>query len=103
MKKKLNVDAIANELKGGSAFFPGYRKAGSDIGDEETTPIQKDEPPSRQNASIPANQHAVFPDFQHASKPASQISSKPANRRSVKPSEKVTYRFHPEGKYAIED
>jgi hypothetical protein len=28
MKKKLNVDVIQNELRGGSAFFPGYK--GSD-------------------------------------------------------------------------
>src|SRR4051794_1123788 len=25
MKKKLNVDAIMNELRGNSAFFPGYK------------------------------------------------------------------------------
>jgi hypothetical protein len=28
MKKRLNVDAIANELRGGSAFFPDYQTGG---------------------------------------------------------------------------
>ncbi len=28
MKKKLNIEAITNELSGGSAFFPGYRREG---------------------------------------------------------------------------
>jgi hypothetical protein len=31
MKKQLNVDAIANELSGGSAFFPSYKGNGSPI------------------------------------------------------------------------
>jgi hypothetical protein len=26
MKKRLNINGIANELQGGSAFFPGYEK-----------------------------------------------------------------------------
>jgi hypothetical protein len=29
MRKTLNTEAITNELAGGSAFFPGYRKEGS--------------------------------------------------------------------------
>jgi hypothetical protein len=29
MKKKLNVDSIQSELRGGSAFFPGYKSADS--------------------------------------------------------------------------
>jgi hypothetical protein len=29
MKKKLNVDHIQSELRGGSAFFPGYKKSDS--------------------------------------------------------------------------
>jgi hypothetical protein len=39
MKKKLNVDSIQSELRGGSAFFPGYKGADS------PTP-----PPSKPNA-----------------------------------------------------
>ena len=29
MKKRLNIDTIGNELRGGSAFFPGYKPGGS--------------------------------------------------------------------------
>ena len=43
MTKKLNIDAIQSELRGGSAFFPGYK------GDDSPTPptesnIQSDSP-----------------------------------------------------------
>jgi hypothetical protein len=30
MKKQLNVDLIQSELRGGSAFFPGYKASGSE-------------------------------------------------------------------------
>src|SRR5690349_18446632 len=30
MKKQLNVDLVQNELRGGSAFFPGYQGSGSE-------------------------------------------------------------------------
>jgi hypothetical protein len=36
MKKKLNVDSIQSELRGGSAFFPGYKSAES-----PTPPLEK--------------------------------------------------------------
>jgi len=35
MKKKLNTELIANELKGGSAFFPDYQN-------KELSPLQED-------------------------------------------------------------
>jgi hypothetical protein len=34
---------------------------------------------------------------------AIQQTSNTASRHSITPSEKVTYKFHPEGKYALED
>src|SRR3954452_11228192 len=56
MKKQLNVDAIASELRGNSAFFPGYkspRKAvESTISDEKpvlvrpATPSEQGVPPA---------------------------------------------------------
>jgi hypothetical protein len=36
MKKKLNVDSIQSELRGGSAFFPGYKRP-----DAPTTPSEE--------------------------------------------------------------
>ncbi len=40
MKKRLNVDQIQSELRGGSAFFPGYKGGG----DSPTAPSQEPEP-----------------------------------------------------------
>ena len=36
MKKKLNVDSIQSELRGGSAFFPGYK------GQDAPPPLQEE-------------------------------------------------------------
>src|SRR4051794_16097408 len=35
MKKKLNVDAIMNDLRGNSAFFPDYRRESSEVRKKE--------------------------------------------------------------------
>ena len=59
MKKQLNTDAIANELRGNSAFFPDYKK--------------------NEASDLPANQQTGKLANQQASKPASQQASKPAN------------------------
>jgi hypothetical protein len=42
MKKRLNVDAIANELRGGSAFFPDYQAGVSPTSSE----LPQDHPPA---------------------------------------------------------
>ena|SRR5438132_6163357 len=50
MKKKLNVDSIQSELRGGSAFFPGYKSPDSPTAPSEK--IEKIEPvdsPSKKN------------------------------------------------------
>ena len=38
MKKRLNTEAIANELKGGSAFFPDYKSKDSPAPSEPVRP-----------------------------------------------------------------
>jgi hypothetical protein len=49
MSKKLNVDAIANELSGGSAFFPSYRGNTSPAPQvEETSPPAEPQSPAQQ-------------------------------------------------------
>lgn len=44
MKKKLNIEQIQSELRGGSAFFPGYKKS-----DDSPTPppvkLKEEDPP----------------------------------------------------------
>ena len=65
----------------------------------------------KENASIPANQNSSILEIQHSSKMENQNASIPAKQKSGNsailanqvPTEKVTYRFHPEGKYAVED
>jgi hypothetical protein len=42
MKKRLNIEAIANELKGGSAFFPDYQTEGSPTPDDVPKPAVTD-------------------------------------------------------------
>jgi hypothetical protein len=64
-----------------------------------------------ENASIPASQHSRKPENQNASKLAGRHSGNPAHQQTGKTkvplnttsTEKVTYRFHSEGKYAVED
>jgi hypothetical protein len=66
---------------------------------------------NQENASIPENKISRMPDIQHAGKLENQKSGIPESQNTGKskvtdntsPTEKVTYRFHPEGKYAVED
>jgi hypothetical protein len=57
MKKQLNVDLIQNELRGGSAFFPGYKGSDSSIPPtptpltQESTTIPKSKPSVRENSA----------------------------------------------------
>ena len=46
MKKKLNVDSIQSELRGGSAFFPGYKSP-----DSPTPPSEKTKQEDTANTS----------------------------------------------------
>jgi hypothetical protein len=55
------------------------------------------------NASIPASQHAGKLARQKSRKPAFQHAGKSEIQQNITATEKVTYRFHSEGKYAIED
>ena len=59
MKKQLNVDAIQSELRGGSAFFPGYKRNHSPAAAVDT-PEPK---PAIQSVSQPViqNQQGVPP------------------------------------------
>jgi hypothetical protein len=76
-----------------------------------SSPTPAEPKPVQQHASKPASQHSGNPDIQQASKPASQTSGEPAIRQTgntrvpnhVTATAKVTYRFHAEGKYAVED
>jgi hypothetical protein len=65
MKKKLNIEQMQSELRGGSAFFPGYKKS-----DDSPTPPpvkrKEQEPPTRTarkdtKASVKTTNHQDVP------------------------------------------
>ena len=51
MKKKLNVDTIQSELRGGSAFFPGYKSASPPTPplEEPHKPAPPEQPPQERS------------------------------------------------------
>jgi hypothetical protein len=51
MKKKLNVESIQSELRGGSAFFPGYKSPDSPTSPSEQAKqaVTVDNPPNEQS------------------------------------------------------
>jgi len=71
----------------------------------------KEKKEKSQNAGMPANQKASKPALQNAGNMASQNTGITASQHAGKitvpahitATEKVTYRFHAEGKYAVED
>jgi hypothetical protein len=72
MTKRLNIDAIQNELAGGSAFFPSYtNKQATDSSDEEV-PVQ----------SIPTEKTIVPPV--PPVRPVRVKSEKPTQKRVMK-------------------
>jgi hypothetical protein len=84
---------------------------------QETSPkpegkdAEKESTGKSQHAGIPASQQSSIPANKTSSKLASQISGKQDVQQTgntevgahVTATEKVTYRFHAQGKYAVED
>jgi hypothetical protein len=58
MKKRLNVDRIQSELRGGSAFFPGYRGSPS-----PAPPAEAQEPQASEERGEKANARSVGRSF----------------------------------------
>jgi hypothetical protein len=77
----------------------------------EEKDAEKESTGKSQNAGIPASQQSSIPANKTSSKLASQISGKQDVQQTgntevgahVTATEKVTYRFHAQGKYAVED
>jgi hypothetical protein len=67
MKKQLNVDRIQSELRGGSAFFPGYQGSASPAPPAAAPEPQASEPPDgRANDRSPGRSFARTPVRQPA-------------------------------------
>ena len=72
---------------------------------------QKPEKPEIQQSSMPEIQKSRKMAFQNSGKQESQHAGNPASQQTGQakplgnqvPTEKVSYRFHAEGKYAVED
>jgi hypothetical protein len=67
MKKQLNVDRIQSELRGGSAFFPGYRGSASPAPPVAASePQASEQPDGRANDRSPGRSFARTPVRQPA-------------------------------------
>jgi hypothetical protein len=108
MKKRLNVDAIANELKGGSAFFPEYNKSTSP--DKENKPsgnIQDahTQITTKEEDMIPRHHDTVIPRHHETMTPSEMPDHFEAIRRAVKQfgKEAATFRFTAQEKAELRD
>ena len=69
----------------------------------EKLEIQQSSMPEIQKSRKMAFQNSGKQESQHAGNPASQQTGKAKPPANQVPTEKVSYRFHAEGKYAVED
>lgn len=72
MKKKLNVDSIQSELRGSSAFFPGYKSQDSPT--EQAEEQKPDAPTITASPVRTAPEKPATPGFQGAEKQKTQRS-----------------------------
>lgn len=75
-----------------------YNKEGVENGKKVISEINK-----HNDARIQESQNSGIPEIQHSSNQVLQNSGKLEIQHQLTPTEKVTYRFHPQAKYAIDD
>jgi hypothetical protein len=116
MKKKLNVDSIQSELRGGSAFFPGYKSQDSPPPQEEgrqaeiaDTPSKEKKPavrPQPRSDTMPPRHHDTTVSRHHDTMPPQQDSDIfEVVRKAVKQlgKEAATHRFTLAEKHLLAD
>jgi hypothetical protein len=107
MKKKLNVDSIQSELRGGSAFFPGYQSPDSptppkteekqvesvDTPAKEKKPAEKS--PSERDTTTPRHHDTTVSRHHDTMPPQQDIDIFETVRKAVKQlgKEAATHRF----------
>ena len=96
LEQKLYQDTAAKNSTDRSEGAPKQDKTTSTITKKASMPA------IRQDGNT-ESQHASNTAKQQAGKPENQQTGNTANRKAINPTEKVTYRFHPDGKYAVED
>jgi hypothetical protein len=103
MSKKFNVTDIVNERKNELDYSPLFQSPAVKVKSPATQQPKDKVKTIKQNASIPESQNASIPAEQQPSIPESQNVGNLEIQHNMTATEKVTYRFHSEGKYAIED
>jgi hypothetical protein len=61
MKKQLNIDQVRNELRGGSAFFPGYKSPPAPPPAEPGQPTAGASPQAQADRGLPERANARTP------------------------------------------
>jgi hypothetical protein len=110
MKKKLNTDAISNELKGGSAFFPDYHQDNSpspatEVGLPETPDLPKTQKQPNDDTMIPRHHDTMVSSNHDTAIPLTEVELLEVVRRAVKQNGKegATYRFTKDEKNNLTD
>ena len=117
MKKKLNVDSIQSELRGGSAFFPGYKSpdsptspsVGAKQADTVDSPPKENNPEERPQISndttIPRHHDTTVSSNHDTTTPRQETDIFEVVRKSVKQigKEAATHRFTLEEKNLLAD
>jgi hypothetical protein len=117
MKKKLNIDTIQSELRGGSAFFPGYKSADSptspsvEVKQTETvaSPPTENTPPERPQSNrdtmIPRHHDTTVSSNHDTTPPMQDSDIFEVVRKAVKQfgKEAATHRFTLEEKNLLTD
>src|SRR4051794_39319383 len=73
MKKKLNIEQVTNELRGGSAFFPSYKNAQNDQVSEKlnVSPTSSHQEPIQPKGEIQQHQtNSQIPERANVPTPA---------------------------------
>lgn len=81
MKKKLNVDQVQSELRGGSAFFPGYKGGDSPTASSQETEQASTEASTTSQIAPEAGEDKPKANFK-------QVSERRNARTSVRPNGK---------------
>src|SRR5215212_3016642 len=99
MSRKFNIQDVVNERKNELDYSPLFqtKKPAPEVQNEFPAPnsAKNQRNVNHRQSSIPESQKSSMPVFQHAGNLDTQ--------KHTTATEKVTFRFHPAGKYAIED
>ena len=107
MSRKFNIQDVVNERKNELDYSPLFqtKKPAPEVQNEFPAPnsAKNQRNVNHQQSSMPESQNAGIPEKQQSSMPVFQHAGNLDTQKHTTATEKVTFRFHPAGKYAIED